>query len=312
VVESWPFHPFAIPSLPVLRVGAYPLHGAPVFHVDPNHYHAELALKRALLAADHSYYVQAYPESLPAQWELLVWGVEELARSYPQWFYVEQRDTELHWENRLRGETAIIRVGEELGLWPIDWLGRQVQEDLLLIAVDEAAGHPLIAGQLCFPNRWCLADKMGLPMAMIHGPVPGFNAHLAASTNQLIARLQPQRPVWRRNWSLVVLPDLDLSPRLGALDRQKAAITAENAGEKVFYRVERQTLVRMVRHPVVLFTVRTYVAALAELTTDPQWAAALARMLRQLDPLMLDYKGVTPYLHPLLAYLDRQAMSGLQ
>lgn len=63
MIEAWPFDPFVIPSPQVLRVGAYPLHGAPVFHVDPDHYHAELMLKRALLAADHSYYVQAYPHT---------------------------------------------------------------------------------------------------------------------------------------------------------------------------------------------------------------------------------------------------------
>ncbi|WP_299644889.1 DUF3445 domain-containing protein [uncultured Chloroflexus sp.] len=296
MVETWPFDPFVIPTPPVLRVGAYPLHGAPVFHVDPAHYHAELMLKQALLQADHRYYVQAYPDSLSAQWELLEWGVAELARSYPHWFVVRRNGNEVYWENRLLGQTATIRLGGDLGLWPIDWLGRQVQEDLLLIAVDEAAGHPLIAGQLCFPNRWCLDEKMGLPLAAIHGPVPGFREHIAHSTNQLVARLQPARPVWRRNWSLVVVPDLDLSPRLGLLDREKAAITAENAGERVFYRVERQTLVRLDRHSALLFTVRTYIAPLARLAADPKWAAALAHLLSELEPAMLEYKGVKPYL----------------
>lgn len=303
MVEAWPFDPFVIPSPHVLRVNAYPLHGAPVFHVDPDHYHAELGLKQALLKVDHRYYVQAYPDSLPAQWELLEWGLAELARCYPQWFVVRRYGADMYWENRLLGQTATIRLGGELDLWPIDWLGRQVHEDLLLLAVDEAAGHPLIAGQLCFPNRWCLDDKMGLPMAAIHGPVPRFSERLADSTNQLIARLQPARPVWRRNWSLVVLPDLDLSPRLGPLDREKAAITAENAGERVFYRVERQTLVRLARHPAVLFTVRTYIAPLAQLAADPQWAAALANLLQQVEPSILAYKGIQPYLQPLLAYL---------
>lgn len=306
MIEAWPFDPFVIPSPQVLRVGAYPLHGAPVFHVDPDHYHAELMLKRALLAADHSYYVQAYPESLPAQWELLEWGLAELHRSYPDWFVLRQRGAELEWENRLTNQVSTIRIGDDLGLLPIDWLGRQVQEDLLLMAVDKASGHPLIAGQLCFPNRWCLSDKMGLPLAAIHGPVPGFIAQLVRSTDQLIRRLQPQRPVWRRNWSLAVLPDLDLSPRLGPLDQQKSTVTADNAGERVFYRVERQTLVRMARHPVVLFTVRTYVAPLAQLTSNPQWTAAMAQLLRQLDPAILDYKGITPYLRPLLEHLDRR------
>jgi hypothetical protein len=62
----------------------------------------------------------------------------------------------------------------------------------------------------------------------------------------------------------------------------------------------------MARHPVVLFTVRTYVAPLAQLTSNPQWTAAMAQLLRQLDPAILDYKGITPYLRPLLEHLDRR------
>jgi hypothetical protein len=310
MVEAWPFDPFVIPTPNVLRVSAYPLHGAPVFHVDLAHYHDEVSLKLALLKTHLSYYVQAYPDSLSAQWELLEWGVGELARSYPQWFVMRRSGNEIYWENRLLGQTATIKLNGDLDLWPIDWLGRQVQEDLLLMAVDELSGHPLIAGQLCFPNRWCIGDKMGLPLAAIHGPVPGFREQIAYSTNQLVARLLPQRPVWRRNWSLVVLPDLDLSPRLGSLDEQKAAITAENAGERVFYRVERQTLVRLNRHPSVLFTVHTYVAPLARLAANPRWAAALAALLQQVEPDMLAYKGITPYLQPLLAYLHQSAERG--
>ncbi|WP_298817567.1 heme-dependent oxidative N-demethylase family protein [Chloroflexus sp.] len=310
MVEAWPFDPFTIPPAQVLRVGSYPLHGAPVFHVDPNHYHAELSLKQALLKADHTYYVQAYPESLPAQWELLEWGLSELARAYPHWFSLWRNGDHLHWQNRLLGQIETIQIGDMPDLWPIDWLGRQVQEDLLLMRVDEEAGHPLIAGQLCFPNRWCIGDKMGLPLAAIHGPVPGFSEQLAVATARLVARLQPQRPVWRRNWSLAVLPDLDLSPRLGMLNREKAAVTADNAGERIFYRVERQTLVRFTRHPAVLFTVRTYVTPLGTLAADPHWAAAFASLLRNVEPAILEYKGIKPYLQPLLTYLDWQAMRG--
>ncbi len=305
MIEAWPFAPFTIPTAPVVRVGAYPLHGAPVFHVDPADYAHELAQKCALLAEDQDYYLQARPESRSAQWELLVWGLRELARAYPQWFTLRQANEQLWWHNRLLEQTHTITPGDDSIGWPIDWLGRQVQEDLLLLAVDEANGHPLIAGQLCFPNRWCLNDKLGLPLAAIHDPVPGYADQVARATNQLISRLQPQRPVWRRNWSLAVVPDLDLSPRRGSFIAQKAAITADNAGERIFYRVERQTLVRLHQHSVVLFTVRTYVTPLARLTADPVWAAGLRDLVQQLPPTLLDYKGITPYLEPLLEYLAR-------
>ena len=35
-------------------------------------------------------------------------------------------------------------------------------------------GYTLEAASLCFPARWRLMDKMGLPMSGIHKPVPDY------------------------------------------------------------------------------------------------------------------------------------------
>jgi dimethylamine monooxygenase subunit A len=128
------------------------------------------------------------------------------------------------------------------------------------------------------------------------------------ASDLLLARLRPERPVWRRNWSIVVSPELNLASRFSAeLNARKAAITAENAGERCFYRSERQTLSRLPRSGAILFTIRTHVAALGALAADPIWAAGLLRLLRSTPPAILAYKGISPYLGALLACLERLA-----
>ncbi len=289
-----------------LRMGARPLDGEPLILLDPATMAEQLRLKAQILAEDHRYVCQALPGSELAQWEVLELLLPALARHYPHAFRLELAGAGWHWHNQLSGEHWALNPTAQTGLAlaPLDWIGRQVQEDLLLLAGDAEAGFPLVAGHLCFANHWCLDEKLGLPLLAIHAPVPGYAEQLGRPGDMLLARLKPERPVWRRNWSLVISPQFDLSSRYRAqLDPLKATITSANAGERCYYRTERQTLSRLPRSGAVLFTIHTHRAPLASLAADPAWAAGLLGMLRSTPPAMIAYKGLTPYYEPLCAYL---------
>src|SRR5690242_4384627 len=62
-----------------MTMGVQPLHGAPRIAIDTQTYVNELALKYALLADNHRYYFQAFPESEAMQWEALGLILPELA-----------------------------------------------------------------------------------------------------------------------------------------------------------------------------------------------------------------------------------------
>lgn len=49
----------------------------------------------------------------------------------------------------------------------------------------------------------------------MHEPVPGYASALGTATDDLFARLRPDRPLWRLNWSL-----LDVLARLAAALRR--------------------------------------------------------------------------------------------
>ena len=139
---------------------------------------------------------------------------------------------------------------------PLDIAGRLVQEDLCIL--QEVEGElRLTAGVLCFPNRWRLSDKLGRPMMAIHEPVPSYAERLGKPVDRFIGMLAPERPVWRLNWSLTDDPALFQPVGHGRRDTDPD-ITPENAGPRIFLRVERQTLRRLPRTGAVLFTIRTH------------------------------------------------------
>ncbi len=186
---------------------------------------------------------------------------------------------------------------------PLLALGRLAQEDFCLLAPHAGHAYALVAALLCFPAHWRLADKLGRPLAMIHAPVPGLNQRLGAAADRFFANLVVERPVWRANWSVVESPEL-FHPHARV---PLADLSAAQAGEQLWLRVERQTLRRLPETRAVVFTIRTLVRPLGEVAREPGVARAMADRIREMDPAMAAYKGIPALREPLLGYLDALA-----
>ena len=164
-----------------------------------------------------------------------------------------------------------------------DWciLTRQSHEDSLL----------LTAGILCFPNRWRLADKIGLPMLAIHDPVPQYGEEVGTPTNSLLERLKPNHPMWRMNWGIA--DNSALHQPTGHFDPQAGSADLD-IGADVVLRIERQTLIRLPKTQAVVFGIRTIVRTLDEvLRSDPTAATRMATAIETFPDGMRAYKSLT-------------------
>jgi heme-dependent oxidative N-demethylase alpha subunit-like protein len=145
-----------------------------------------------------------------------------------------------------------------LGDHPIDRAGRSVQEDLCVM---ERRGDRwiLTAGSVCFPTRWALADKIGASLSTIHSPVPGYADQLGSRVDRFFDRMQPSSLAWRLNWSIVDNPcrRLDVSDRSEPRDQPIDV-------DRLFFRLERQTLRRLSRNAAIVFGIRVHVWPLSE------------------------------------------------
>ena len=307
----FPYFPFSGDEYK-MTMGVQALGDHPLIEIDLDHYHAELALKGELLSNHYADYFRAVPGSERMQEEVLEMVLPLLARGYPQHFSLARDGDRWHWRNSLLGLEDTFRSGTacDLPLPPLDWLGRQIQEDLLIL--DGADDMPLHAGQLCFPNSWSLEDKMSKSFLAIHDEVPLFAECIGRSSNLLLERLKPGRTVWRVNWSIKASPQLNQLVRLSQQvqhnnDTLPSDLTPENIGDRCYLRVERQTLSRLPRTHGILFTIHTYQSPLVAVTTNPQHARRMAAILQSTPATLLDYKGMTPFMNPLLTYLASRA-----
>lgn len=267
------------------------------FELD-SHYIPELSERRRLLAMHHADVFAALPQSDDARAEALSEIAASLATHRPQWF--AQDGPWLH--NRLTGETWDRRSPI---YDPLELAGRLVQEDLCVVQASDA-GPLLTAAVLCFPSRWRLAEKIGRPLADVHAAVPSYGDRLRRPVDRFMRHLKPRHIAGRLNWS--VIDDATLFQPGGKWrDARNSAVTADNAGETLVLRVERQTLRRLPRTDAILFGIRVHVYPLhAAITTRPD-AARLAEAVRALPGSTALYKSVPSIRAALLHWLDRRS-----
>ena len=208
------------------------------------------------------------------------------------------------WPHRFRLQGAALHDLATGAAWPflLSSAARLVTEDLCVLQAG-SEGFVLTAGAVCFPNRWQLADKIGRPLPAIHAPVPSYAATLAKPVDRLLTELSPERPVWRSNWSLADDPALHQPIETANLPAD-SSLDATNAAERLWLRVERQTLHRLPACGGILFTIRTFRRSLAWFRDQPEAATQFASVLRDVPPDMARYKGLHRTGAAALAYLE--------
>jgi len=248
-----------------------------------------LVLKRRLLAEHHDEVFGALPGSEAAGAEIVDALFDFLPRRYPTQY------------PRMQDTIAIAATSELIArrspaLHPLDVAGRLVPEDLCVMEADADGKYRLTAASLCFPSRWRLHEKLGLPLAEIHGPVPGYDSALARPVDRFFTALADGKIVQRRNWTIHDRPDLfqPQSPR-------HHVVPPERFGSDLFLRSERQTLRRFTPSRAILFTIRTHVWPLGELSTDD--AHALGQAVANLPVADRQYKGVVALAEKLSVWL---------
>lgn len=263
------------------------------FDID-EHYVAECRDRALTLARDPGR-CQSLPHMAAAGWDTLELLMESLARDYPAHFALQRDGSRWHWTNRPLGLSQAFTFGDAATLPcpPLEYITRQAQGDFVLMDPRDEDLYA-DAGMVTSQADWSLAFDLGMSFKEWHGPVPmAHEMGVFDRALKYLRMLQTGAPVRRLNWTMTVNPRLDTSPEhYPEWGPERASLGPETVAEKLHLRVELQALFRLPRSHAILFSVRCYLASLAELATQPIWAARLHRVLRDLPQPLIDYKGL--------------------
>jgi hypothetical protein len=270
----------------------------------------QMAEKRKLLASHHEDVFMADPLALMASKEALDLMLKFLPSFRPDLYSCETDTIKLKPHPEFDGEewSTDLKTNK---IHPLDLAARLVQEDLILMLPPDpkksqkASGWWLAAGSVAFPSRWSLKRKYGLSMDIIHAPVPFYKEQLQVTVDKFFDQM-PHREIYaRRNWSLYDNPSLRQDGEEKNLKKLNKNITSDNAGERLWLRVERQTLRKLKETGAILFTIRIHLRQLKSIVNFEGVADRLSKALSALPPKMQAYKRTDMFADSAKAYLDQ-------
>jgi hypothetical protein len=210
--------------------------------------------------------------SMPARRELATALREHLCRDQARHFRVENDELVCSFagiRTPLKGDEPLWNCS----LW--------VADDLVIMEQAED-GYRLTAASLCSPSHWRLEDKFERPLREIHDPIPGFHRELTPRIDRFFHHLRPEHPVVRYNWAVQV------GDRLNERMEEPEEISADSP---LYYRTERQSLVRLPRSGAIAFTIRVYLHPLEMLAACEGALPALFAAIDATPPALRAYKG---------------------
>ncbi|MFB0976613.1 MAG: DUF3445 domain-containing protein [Myxococcota bacterium] len=277
-----------------LNLGLHAMEPSEPWLVIDDDYVQDLAEKHRLLRDKRSQVFVELERSRAAQAEARNRVIETLLTHYADEF-------------ELNGSQFCIRAtGEEFDLTEphmpaLEVAARCTQEDLVVME-ERPEGWCLTAASVCFPTRWDLPTQLGLPMTAIHERVPGYQEQLNSSSNRFFDGMKPGLVFKRGNWSLMDDPAL-FQPGGKMQTRERSDLDASNAGQKIWLRVEHQTLQRLPTTGAILFGIRIHRTRLDAVAETPDAARTLLASIDTMDADMQLYKSLALVRGAATAYL---------
>ncbi len=270
----------------------------------------QMSEKRRLLAYQYDDIFIADPLSYLASKEALGLMLNHLPSFRPDLYSQNRNTISLNSHSGFKEEAWSTNLKTNK-MHPLDLAARLVQEDMIIMLPPDtkktsaSTGWWLAAGSVAFPSRWSLKEKFGQSMDIIHAPVPFYKKRIQATVNNFFNRMPFGDIYARRNWSLYDNSYLRHDGSEQSSKIVKKLITPNNIGEKLWLRVERQTIRKLKRTGAILFTIRIHLRQLKHVVSFNGVAQRLSKALSALPPEMQEYKQTNVFADSAQTYLNK-------
>jgi len=183
-----------------------------------------------------------------------------------------------------------------------------VQEDLVLM-LPRGKEYFLGAASLCAPSNWSLKKKFNHSLLHLHKNVPTYASKIGTRVNTFFKKLPNEKIFQRFNWSIYENPVLFQPAKSKTEIKRSNQITENNAGKRLFIRVERQTIRRLPVNKSIIFTIRVHVNPLDSIKQDFDLLLDLRDAVKNLTKPMKKYKSIDQINGPLVRWLELKLQS---
>lgn len=133
-----------------------------------NTYKERIAQRQMLYAQKGKRVLDSLPGSDLACKELMELVLQYVCARYPQYFSLV--------DNRILQNRTLDTEQDVWSKPPLEILIDNIPEDFAITLRDDQTGFYILrAGVVCASIGWSIDEKMGLPLHLIHAPVPDYN-----------------------------------------------------------------------------------------------------------------------------------------
>ncbi|KAK5172376.1 uncharacterized protein LTR77_004015 [Saxophila tyrrhenica] len=267
-------------------------------------------IKKSLIHTHRDEVTCASPECKGPAHEALLLLVDVLTQRYPSMF-VKPNGHSI--KNLVTGDMWDLKPSSTN--WekyhPLEVMGLLATDDFFILENDPTTGvTALKGGCVCFPGKricephlylsdsadnqltagWKIEERVGLSLWQIHaGKVPHYEQALSKSMDRFFLRMKSGNLTSRFNYAIDDSDDLFRRHSHHNLSNEHDAPLLKL--EDLHLRVERQVLQRLPESGALLFSIRTYVTPITEVTKDRAVAEALRTSTRSYDEKLSAYKN---------------------
>ena len=127
-----------------------------------------------------------------------------------------------------------------------------------------------------------MPSKIGQSVETIHNPVPGYKDTMSNRVNKLMSALKPNKSMQRLNWS--IQPSGDMFWR--------SDLKNYKANEEKYWRIERQTLIRLPQTRAIVFGIRVFLHSFSEMSRYKNFDQSIAKIINALPNEQANYKNL--------------------
>ena len=181
---------------------------------------------------------------------------------------------------------------------PIELASLLVQEDLVLMSPKENKFY-LEAASLSAPSHWSLTENFSKSLLDLHDGVPGYKEDIGKRVDEIFNKLPTERILERYNWSIYDDPKL-----FQPVHSKPFVEFKETKPNKLFLRVERQTIRKLPKYETILFTIRVHVDPIESILNDNHVLKSLKMAVENLSGPMKEYKSINQFEKSLIDWLE--------
>ncbi len=219
---------------------------------------------------------QTLPESVPAQIEFHELLLQHLLR-------VDKLGYKLD-GSRLVHEPS--KLSWELGDKQLWLASLWIEEDICLLE-KKNDNYVMTAASVCSPSNWRLEQKIGASVDTIHVPVPGYAEILSSRVNRFLGGINSNKVMMRFNWSIQTGNELSWRD-----DQTEATTQQSNPTENLYWRIERQTFIRLPQTGAIVFAIKIFLHSFDSLRQIEGFEQSISKLLARLPDSEKHYKGL--------------------